>query len=104
MVSGVNMSDQEKLKSELHYDPLTGLFTRLNGKPAGCLHAGKGRIYNDLRVAVLRPRFQFRAHRLVWLYMTGEWPAGEIDHINGNGADNRWANLRVVSHRQNTQN
>jgi hypothetical protein len=36
--------------------------------------------------------------------MTGEWPAADIDHINGDRADNRWANLSTVSRAVNMQN
>jgi hypothetical protein len=36
--------------------------------------------------------------------MTGHWPVGDIDHINGIGSDNRWSNLRDVSHAMNIQN
>jgi hypothetical protein len=46
---------------------------------------------------------RYPAHRLAWLYMTGEWP-GEVDHINGKKDDNRWANLRDISHAANSQN
>lgn len=45
-----------------------------------------------------------REHRLAWLVHTGSWPAQEIDHINGDPADNRIENLRDVSHRVNGRN
>lgn len=41
------------------------------------------------------------AHRLAWLYVYGEWPDGEIDHINEKPNDNRIENLRVVSRKTN---
>ncbi len=43
-------------------------------------------------------------HRLVWMWHHGEWPHGEIDHINGDGFDNRIANLRLVDRFENAQN
>lgn len=43
-------------------------------------------------------------HRIVWAMIHGEWPDGEIDHINRNRNDNSPSNLRVVSHSQNHMN
>lgn len=39
---------------------------------------------------------QLKAHRIVWLLNTGDWPSGEIDHINRVRDDNRFENLRVA--------
>lgn len=47
---------------------------------------------------------QVGAHRVIWLLMTGEWPPSDIDHINGVPSDNRWSNLRLVTHVQNCWN
>ena len=46
----------------------------------------------------------YKAHRVIWLWMTGEWPEEQIDHINHDRKDNRWCNLREVSCQENCEN
>lgn len=96
--------DQETLKKQFHYDPATGIFTRisgrysiLNGKPSGTKRPD-----GYLQVSIHNKRYFL--HRLAWLYVQGEWPPEQIDHLNGNRADNRLCNLRPASARQNTAN
>ena len=95
----------EYLRSILHYDPATGIFTwkvstsnRIKvGDIAGCPGGGG---YPQIRAQ----RRLHQAHRLAWLYVYGEWPKGQIDHINRNRSDNRISNLREVTNKQNGQN
>ena len=95
----------EYLRSILHYDPATGIFTRKvstsrrvkAGDVAGCPDG-----HGYLRIMVCSRLHQ--AHRLAWLYVYGTWPKDQLDHINRNPSDNRIANLRDVSHKQNGQN
>lgn len=68
-------------------------------------HAGKEITTRDstgyIRPVILRQSIHL--HRFIWFYMTGEWPI-EVDHINGIRDDNRWSNLRNVTHLENMRN
>lgn len=92
------MITQADLKSRLHYDPETGVFTRLRG-------IGKvGRVASNgyLQIMVIGERHM--AHRLAWLYVYGEWPSTQLDHINQDRLDNRIENLRLATNKQNGEN
>lgn len=98
------MLTQDRLKAVLDYNPETGVFVWKEWR-GGKAHAGTaaGRLSRGY-VGIGVDGRRYRAHRLAWLYVTGEWPADEIDHINGAKADNRWVNLRQADRSINNQN
>ena len=96
--------DPMELISAVCYDPETGIFRRNKStgrSPTGAV-LGIPNAKGYLRFNVLG-HANIRAHRLAWYYCYGRWPAGQIDHINGDPADNRIANLREVTNGQNQQ-
>jgi hypothetical protein len=96
---------QERLKELLHYDPETGIFTNLTQRGG---HAKKGAVAgtkNSIGYVCIRIDYdQYRAHRLAWLYVYGEFPEKFIDHMNEIRDDNRIINLRLATHQENLHN
>ncbi|WP_181170990.1 HNH endonuclease [Mesorhizobium sp. B2-1-3] len=106
--------DQAMLLAMLNYDPATGIFrwkhrqeypkrwnTRYSGKVAGfAMKTCPNVTYWSIRIF----DWPFLAHRLAWLYVTGDWPATGVDHRDLDGMNNRWSNLRLASKAQNGAN
>ena len=98
--------DQKLLTQLLHYDPITGIFTRKKctaarqkiGEVVGVL-TKKGKY---LKCGIQNK--EYLLHRLVFLYMTGSFPKGEVDHIDHNSLNNSWSNLRDIPKELNQQN
>ena len=99
------MLTQSKLKEILHYDPLTGVCmwkVRRGGRTVAGSIAGSDDSKGAKQISL--DGKVHRLHRVIWFYMTGEWPEQEIDHRNTNAHDNRWINLRLATRTLNNEN
>ncbi len=94
---------QERLKEVLRYNPDTGIFKWRHSGPGIPPSRKAGTIANGYRQIEIDYKL-FRASRLAWLYMTGEWPKILVDHKNRIRSDDRWRNLRAANHQQNARN
>lgn len=100
----------EQLRQMIEYCPDTGVFTwrvsslfsnsrnaQFGGKRAGSLED------QGYWIIGLNGRW-YKAHLLAWFYMTGEWPAEQIDHRDTVRSNNVWTNLRPATNQQNQFN
>lgn len=93
--------DYDPLSGEVSWKPrldYRGKQTRRSKRKAGCVCP-----MGYIAIAIGRS-IRVRAHTAAWIISTGGFPAGEIDHINGNRADNRLVNLRDVPRVVNCEN
>lgn len=97
---------QIRLKEILEYNPETGFFIRKKTTSSNA-QAGNvaGRINKHIGYRLISiDGKDYYCHRLAFLYMTGNFPENQVDHINRIRDDNRWANLRKVTSGENLQN
>jgi len=99
----------ELAKAMFDYDPLSGKLTWkfsgsqiVKGAEAGTNMStpASSTQYRSIKLFGL----MYKVHRIIWLMQTGDWPKGDVDHIDGDGLNNRWSNLRDVTHSQNLMN
>lgn len=101
---------RERLAELLSYSSETGEFRWLVKRPNS--KNGPGSIAGTIKDRKSENKYLLiwidgvlhRAHRLAWLYVYGSWPTDNIDHINGDGTDNRLSNLRECNQQQNNGN
>jgi hypothetical protein len=99
----LHTNEQEELKKYLVYYPDTGIFYRIGTlsrnykepKICDCIDNGY--------VVITFQKKPMKAHKLAFLYMTGAIP-DVVDHIDGDGLNNRWDNIRAVTQAQNNHN
>lgn len=106
---GVEMSKkiltQDELKKQLHYCPETGVFTRLKTNTFNVKIGDlAGTLTKNGYISIKVNGTLFLAHRLAFLYMNGELPRNQVDHINHVKNNNEWDNLRDVTRSVNFQN
>lgn len=100
---------RDRLVKVIRYDPETGEFRWLqctgynksyrNGMIAGNIRRGK-RAYRTINI----DGRGYKASKLAWLYMTGEYPKEIIDHIDLVSTNDVWRNLRKATYSQNNAN
>ena len=96
---------QTRLKELFKYGPETGVIVRIKtvtsnakaGDTAGCING-------DGYLTIWVDKTNCLAHHIVWLYVHGEWPSNDIDHINHKRTDNRIDNLRIADKSTNGRN
>ncbi len=102
------MITQSELKKIIHYDSETGIITRIKkrgGRTKSGVKAGwidKHGYTSYIRITINKTTY--RAHRLIWLYMTGDFPKNQIDHKDGDGLNNKWSNIQDVTIEENYKN
>lgn len=121
-MAGSKLPTPERIRQLVQFDPETLTFTwlprvpsdfpegkrqevqcriwnnRYAGKPALTTKDKHGYLVGSL------DNHNVKTHRVVWAYIHGAWPEGDLDHINGDKSDNRIENLRVVTHAENMRN
>lgn len=99
------MLTQRRLKELLRYESETGIFTRICRQSSNAkVGDTPGRLDTHGYLCFYVDGQIHRSHRLAWLYVNGEFPEGDLDHINTIKTDNRIVNLRIADRSENMQN
>ena len=111
MKSLIKLPSQEMLKSMFDYDERTGLLSwrfrkdrssQWNGRFGGKIAGGQSHL-NGYHVLVIKELGPVLSHRVIWKWVNGDEPE-TVDHIDGNGSNNKISNLRAATFAQNMRN
>jgi hypothetical protein len=101
----ITIISQELVKALFEYNPDTGIFIRKLTTGSKAKAGSVAGILNDVGYLELSINsYRYRAHRIAWLYCFGEFPSGQLDHIDGNKSNNALDNLREATNKENAYN
>lgn len=92
------------LRRFVSYDPDTGAITRIASHFKSYIGKQTGTKDSQGYLATKVNGKFYRCHRLAWALFYGKWPDGEVDHFDGDKANNRITNLRDIEHKHNSHN
>lgn len=93
-----------RLRELLSYDSKSGEFRWIRSKKGVQIGMRTGAAAGNRYIYITIEHKRHLAHRLAWLYVYGQWPKHQVDHIDRDRRNNRIANLRDVPSYQNNQN
>lgn len=102
-----NLPSIEEVKNYVWYDAQTGIFRSRTGYRHHKAWRIVGRKETKGYLQIKIGKNLYMAHRIAWLYQTGQDPIAfdmQIDHIDNNKTNNTFANLRLVTNKQNCEN
>ena len=102
-----SLPDVSRLRALFWYDANTGeLIRRVAAGRWGRIPAETiaGSLRHDGYSLVDVDGVKFLVHRVSYAIAHGQWPMGQIDHIDGNRSNNKLLNLRDVEPAVNNQN
>ena len=106
MTNDIELLTHEEVRRLFHYDKDTGIVTRnvytSSRSKIGDVVGSFDKYHGYLRVNINHK--SYRIHRIIFLWMNGDFPKHQVDHINQIRTDNRWVNLREVTHKDNLRN
>lgn len=85
----------KRLREVWKYDPDTGIWTRIEAAVKGPGGSPHGIISVQGYRVIPVDGIQYPGTKLAWMYMKGQWPERNVQLVNQDKLDLRWANLKL---------